>query len=311
MNCGGEDFVEDHSAGDLICTSCGAVAQSRMIDESSEWRTFNSDKGEGSGPDPNRVGGAINPLLKEGGLGLSVANSSKGNTDFGGSRLVRHANKHADDRMLLNAFGEMGHMASQLGLPTTVTDRANEIFAKIVEKQAYKGRTLDSIYAATLYIACRQDDKPRTFKELCAVCKTADKRDISKAYRHISKHIPHEELAHVPVIHASDFIRRFASHLELSNDVMRAATQAIDATNARGNIANRSPVTVAATVIHLLSVVSEAEHYKVSDLAAVSGVAVTTINSTFKDLMPVAADVIPSWFMSREEALERLQNVKA
>ena len=56
---------------------------------------------------------------------------------------------------------------------------------------------------------------------------------------------------------------------ELSNDVMRAATQAIDATNARGNIANRSPVTVAATVIHLLSVVSEAEHYKVTDLAAV------------------------------------------
>eukprot|EP00958_Prasinococcus_capsulatus_P024467 scaffold3826_cov407-Prasinococcus_capsulatus_cf.AAC.12 len=261
MNCGGEDFVEDHSAGDLICTSCGAVAQSRMIDESSEWRTFNSDKGEGSGPDPNRVGGivhdepafrglaggsyrAINPLLKEGGLGLSVANSSKGNTDFGGSRLVRHANKHADDRMLLNAFGEMGHMASQyvclsrrklvcltrpltlnhcavrLGLPTTVTDRANEIFAKIVEKQAYKGRTLDSIYAATLYIACRQDDKPRTFKELCAVCKTADKRDISKAYRHISKHIPHEELAHVPVIHASDFIRRFASHLGMKGHMV-------------------------------------------------------------------------------------------
>ena len=40
QDCGESDFVEDHASGDLICRSCGRVAESHVIDEGSEWRTF-------------------------------------------------------------------------------------------------------------------------------------------------------------------------------------------------------------------------------------------------------------------------------
>ena len=33
-------IVEDHASGDLICTECGLVIESRIIDECSEWLTF-------------------------------------------------------------------------------------------------------------------------------------------------------------------------------------------------------------------------------------------------------------------------------
>jgi transcription initiation factor TFIIB len=42
-------IIEDHSQGDLVCTECGLVLESRVVDESSEWRTFSdSDKGRGA-----------------------------------------------------------------------------------------------------------------------------------------------------------------------------------------------------------------------------------------------------------------------
>lgn len=39
-DCAGTSFVEDRSAGDIICRKCGLVAESHVIDERSEWRTF-------------------------------------------------------------------------------------------------------------------------------------------------------------------------------------------------------------------------------------------------------------------------------
>ena len=48
-------IIEDHQQGDLVCTECGLVLESRVVDESSEWRTFSdSDK---AGVDPNRTAG--------------------------------------------------------------------------------------------------------------------------------------------------------------------------------------------------------------------------------------------------------------
>lgn len=43
-------------------------------------------------------------------------------------------------------------------------DRANEIYKKVEDQKPLRGRNQDSILAACIYIACRQEDKPRTVK---------------------------------------------------------------------------------------------------------------------------------------------------
>jgi transcription initiation factor TFIIIB Brf1 subunit/transcription initiation factor TFIIB len=45
-----------------------------------------------------------------------------------------------------------------------VKDRANEIYKKVEDLKSIRGRSQDAILAACLYIACRQEDRPRTFK---------------------------------------------------------------------------------------------------------------------------------------------------
>lgn len=43
-------------------------------------------------------------------------------------------------------------------------DRASEIYKKVEDQKSSRGRNQDAILAACLYIACRQEDKPRTVK---------------------------------------------------------------------------------------------------------------------------------------------------
>ena len=43
-------------------------------------------------------------------------------------------------------------------------DRANELFKQVHEQKSLKGRSNDAIASACLYIACRQEGVPRTFK---------------------------------------------------------------------------------------------------------------------------------------------------
>ncbi|KAL0051179.1 hypothetical protein WJX82_003144 [Trebouxia sp. C0006] len=69
-DCGHIGFVEDGAAGDVTCQVCGLVAESHVIDVSSEWRAFaDSDKPQA---DRTRVGRATDDLLSEGGIGATI-----------------------------------------------------------------------------------------------------------------------------------------------------------------------------------------------------------------------------------------------
>lgn len=45
-----------------------------------------------------------------------------------------------------------------------IQDRANEIYKRVEDQKSSRGRNQDALLAACLYIACRQEDKPRTVK---------------------------------------------------------------------------------------------------------------------------------------------------
>lgn len=61
-------------------------------------------------------------------------------------------------------------------------DRANEIYKKVEDQKPLRGRNQDAILAACLYIACRQEDKPRTVKGIARVVQFLGKMPISFSY---------------------------------------------------------------------------------------------------------------------------------
>ena len=63
-------LIDDHRAGDQICSECGLVVGDRVIDVGSEWRTFSKEK---ANSDPSRVGKSENPLLNGSELSIIVS----------------------------------------------------------------------------------------------------------------------------------------------------------------------------------------------------------------------------------------------
>ena len=82
-----------------------------------------------------------------------------------------------------------------------------------------RGSSNETIAAACLYIACRQEGVPRTFKEIVAVS-TVNKRDIGRCFKIILK--SHEDTK-VGLVDSGDFMSRFCGLLGLTREIQRAA----------------------------------------------------------------------------------------
>ena len=54
--------------------------------------------------------------------------------------------------------------SERLSLFSALKDRTNNLFKQVYEQKSLKGRANDAIASACLYIACRQEGVPRTFK---------------------------------------------------------------------------------------------------------------------------------------------------
>ncbi|RDD45380.1 Transcription initiation factor IIB [Trichoplax sp. H2] len=285
------NLIEDYSAGDIVCPECGLVVGDRIIDVGSEWRTFSNEKARS---DPSRVGASENPLLNGSDLTTVIGKSPSGSAayDVDGNALYRNRSAmNGTDRSLVNAFQEIATMADRINLPKTIVDRAKVLFKQGYELKSLKGRSNDALASASLYIACRQEGVPRTFKEICAVSKIS-KKEIGRCFKAILKALE----TNVEMISTQDFMSRFCSNLNLPNYVQKAAShiahRAIELDLAPG----RSPVSVTAAAIYLASQASDTKKSQ-KEIGDVAGVADVTIRQSYRLLLPRSKDLFPADFV--------------
>ncbi len=283
------NLIEDYRAGDLICPECGLVVGDRVVDVGSEWRTFSNEK---SNVDPSRVGASENPLLSGGDLSTMIGRSSS-DVAFDESGQAKYQNrKHmsSSDRALVNAFREISNMSDRINLPKTIVDRANLLFKQVHDGRTLKGRSNDAIASACLYIACRQEGVPRTFKEICAVSKVS-KKEIGRCFKLILKALE----TSVDLITTGDFMSRFCSNLGLPTSVQRAATHIARKAVELDIVPGRSPISVAAAAIYMASQASEDKKSQ-KEIGDIAGVADVTIRQSYKLMFPKAIELFPNDF---------------
>ncbi|XP_071499191.1 transcription initiation factor IIB-like [Diadema setosum] len=283
------NLIEDSHAGDLICPECGLVVADRVIDVGSEWRTFSNDKATS---DPSRVGAAENPLLDGEDLSTIIGGplgSASFNED-GTKKYRSKSNMSSTNRTLINAFREIQNMADRINLPKTIVDRASALFKQVNDQRTLRGRSNDAIAASSLYIACRQEGVPRTFKEICAVSKV-NKREIGRCFKLILKALE----TNVVLITTGDFMSRFCSNLSLPSRVQRAATHIARKADELDLVSGRSPISVTAAAIFMASQASD-EKRSQKEISEIAGVADVTIRQSYKLIYPRAHDLFPSDF---------------
>ena len=315
------NLFEDYASGDIICRGCGCVLQQHMIDMRSEWRTFAAD-GNGPGDDPSRVGGPSNPLLAdgEGDIFLEstmISSSVDGVAGKDLSRVHARATTKGLERNLLKAFQEISSFAERIHLPQKISDRAKAIFKKVEDDKLCRGKTSESVIAACLYIACRQEpESARTFREISTLT-LVPKKDIGRCYRAISQiflpsgeKLPASEtLSQGEAIFSSqgshgssgmakvsvqDFMARFCSHLNLNMEIQRASVLLCQKVSDLTCVAGKSPISVAAAVIYMITQLYPQHRKAAKDISFVAGVSETTIKNTYKELYPYRFDIITS-----------------
>ncbi|CAA6673493.1 unnamed protein product [Spirodela intermedia] len=262
--------------------------------------------------------GPSNPLLTDGGLSTVISKPNGAQGEFLSSSLGRWQNRGANPTDLSSwpfapsptwQTGAFLHSYS-LGLVATIKDRANEIYKKVEDLKSIRGRNQDAILAACLYIACRQEDRPRTVKEICSVANGATKKEIGRAKEFIIRQLEVEmgQSMEMGTIHAGDFLRRFCSHLGMTNQAVKAAQEAVQKSEELD--IRRSPISVAAAVIYMITQLSEDKKSTddkklLRDISIATGVAEGTIRNSYKDLYPYASRLIPASF-AKEEDLKNL-----
>ncbi|KAJ1732651.1 transcription initiation factor IIB [Coemansia biformis] len=285
------NIIEDFASGDYVCGDCGLVLGDRIIDTRSEWRTFANDEGD----DPSRVGNAANPFLDGAQLDTVIARGGDGGTGLARdlNRTQGRATTQRHERNLVQAYKDISALCDAYDIPKTIVDIAKQLYKKVEDDNLQRGKNNDAIIAACIFLACRQDNAPRTFKEICALTKV-DRKDIGRTFKFLKSKLG----ANTGTTSSHDLIARFCSNLNLDQETWRITKLLTEKAKDMENISGKSPLSIASACIYMAShLIGDGRDAKaISDIA---GVGEATIKTTYKILYANRRDLLTPDIMGR------------
>lgn len=177
------------------------------------------------------------------------------------------------------ALSEIDRMSSALGLPRDIKEGASGLYHKARKKQLTKGRSIEEITSAILYITCRQYGVPRTLKEIKAVSKVGQK-EIGRAYRFLLRELSLKLSPTSPV----EFVPRFCSKLGLDEEVRIKAIEIIKEAMEKELANGRNPIGIAAAAIYI-AVILYGKQRTQKEVSDVTGVTEVTIRNIYPELI--------------------------
>lgn len=182
---------------------------------------------------------------------------------------------------------EITSIAVRINLSKMTIDRAIDLFKQVQDGKSLKGRSNDAKASACLYIACRQEGVPRTFKEISAVSRVS-KKEIGRCFKLIIKSLDMT----LDLITTTDFMSRFCTNLALPNLVQRTASYIARKAVELDIVPGRSPISVAAAAIYMASQVSDNKKTP-NEIICITGVTQTTMRKSYKLMFSHAKALFP------------------
>ena len=286
-------LVRDEKHGETLCPKCGLVATENEIDYGPDWRSFEGDR---SG---SRVGAPRTELLHDYGLSTPFNRSNK---DAHGRRIPakrhyemarmrrlhsRSAFKTGADRNIARAITYIQGIADRMGIGQPVTEQAVRLYRKATEADLIRGRSIDAMAAAALYGASRLAGYPRNPDEM-AEASGVDRRTLLRCHRVLVTKLRLRPTSP----HATDFLARLASDLQLPPAVESHARDMLKRADDAGVTSGRSPTGLAASAIYVAS--HEKGHPRTQKkVSEVSGVTEVTIRNRSRELVALLGMQLP------------------
>ena len=288
-------LVDDTDNGEIICSGCGIETQEHIADHGPEGRSNSLE-------DKQKLARATGQTsYSQHDLGITTE-ISVGSTDFSGKKInaetasqmhrlgkwqqrVRVASSR--DRRLSNVLGTVSEICQKNSLPKNVIETASLIYRGLDAKDIkVKGKSVVSISAAVVYMACKQCDVIRSLEEIlretCHAKELKSKRKLaSKYYRTLVM-----ELGTVtaPIVTMDKYISKIANMTNTETRVERLSLEIAEKTKDRNLADGKAPNGIAAAYLYIASILL-GQSVLQRDISSVSGVTEVTIRNRCKEIL--------------------------
>ncbi|WP_265110619.1 transcription initiation factor IIB [Halosolutus halophilus] len=283
--CESSTLVRSSDESEISCEECGLILEEETIDRGPEWRAFNQSERDSK----SRVGAPTTQTMHDKGLTTTIdwknkdaygrSLSAEKQTQMNRLRKwqERIRTKDAGERNLQFALSETDRMASALGIPRSVREVASVLYRRTLDEDLIRGRSIEGVATSTLYAACRMEGIPRSLDEVAAVSRV-DRMEIGRTYRYISQELGLE----MQPVDPKQYVPRFCSELDLSEEVQTKANEIIDTTAEKGLLSGKSPTGYAAAAIYASALLCN-EKKTQREVADVAQVTEVTIRNRYQE----------------------------
>lgn len=284
QRCAKNQIITDVNSGEVFCGYCGMVINSKLENLGHDSNHIDSQR------DTRRTGASI--TLSRNDFGLSTIIGSK-NIDSKGNAIpssisptikrirIQDARSQLgknSDMNFKNAFDCLERIQDKLGVSENVKETAAYIYRKAVEQKITAGRQINSVVAASMYIACRNTKTLRNLRDISDVTNIKRKK-ISQSYRAIVKQLDLK----MPLVNQTDFILKISNTLKISAGTKNLAIEILKKAAELDMMAGRDPVGMASASIYYSNVIRK-DGFSQIQIANASGITAVTIRNRFHEI---------------------------
>ncbi len=285
--CRSTRLMRDYECGELVCMDCGFVIAAKIADRGPEWRAFDDEQRAKR----TRVGAPLTYTIHDKGLstmidwhdrdiygkGLSPGQKAQVYRLRKWQRRIRVSD--ATERNLAFALSEITKIANNLNLPKNILETASLIYRKAVKERLIRGRSIQGVTSAAIYLACRQCGLPRTLEEI-AQASSVNKKEVGRSYRFLIKELNY----FIPPLKPSHYITKFSNQLTMQGKVEEIAHKILSAAKELKLTSGRGPTGIAAAASYIASVLT-GERKTQREIAEIAQVTEVTIRNRYKELV--------------------------
>ena len=285
--CGSTRFMRDYECAEVVCMDCGFVITAKIADRGPEWRAFTNEQRAKR----TRVGAPLTYTIHDKGLstmidwhdrdvyGKSLSPGQKAQVYRLRKWQRRIRVSDATERNLAFALSEITKIANNLNLPKNILETASVIYRKAVKERLIRGRSIQGVTAAAVYLACRQCKLARTLEEI-AQASNVNKKKVGRSYRFLIKELDY----FVPPVKPSQYITKFSNQLTMQGKVEEIAHKILTTAKELKLTSGRGPTGIAAAASYIASVLT-GERKTQREIAEIAQVTEVTIRNRYKELV--------------------------
>ena len=203
-------ILQQTSDGDSVCTECGLVSQSNVINESSEWNQYTQD---GVRCEYNN-----SELLYGDNISTQISFKRKMKPhDWALMKWQRTMQLSSKDRSLIKVYNRIDNCCINNEIDQSIITTAKSLYKFISQKKLTRGDVREAMITSCLFYAFVYSNTPRNISEVCAVFDSKPKK-VNKTNKMLSVELWKSKWKEILAIelNSEQLIFRYCQNINLS-----------------------------------------------------------------------------------------------